>query len=72
MEWVDEGIVLGVRRHGEGAAIVEIVLALSAAQVINIAVPVRALRRISFLPRLAASQPRFNRLSLRVRHERAG
>jgi DNA repair protein RecO (recombination protein O) len=24
MEWVDEGIVLGVRRHGEGAAIVEL------------------------------------------------
>ena len=24
MEWIDEGIVLGVRRHGEGAAIVEL------------------------------------------------
>jgi DNA repair protein RecO (recombination protein O) len=24
MEWVDEGIVLGVKRHGEGAAIVEL------------------------------------------------
>jgi len=24
MEWIDEGIVLGVKRHGEGAAIVEL------------------------------------------------
>ena len=24
MEWIDEGIVLGVRRHGESSAIVEL------------------------------------------------